>query len=159
MSDKRCSICLNPGLSEDAPVLTISGYGVPRCLCDDCAEKVDTVTKGRDTAAIYECISSLADTVAEKSAEDKIVFDTVSDLLDYAGDRAKKIEDGTWDFSLDEVSETVEELPEELLESEEDRLLDEQEAEMNKKLDKVLNWVYPIVFGIAVVLVVYFMLF
>ena len=159
MSDKRCSICLNSGLGEDAPVLTISGYGVPRCLCDDCAKQVDTVTRGRDTAEIYESIASLANTVADKSAEDKLVLDTVTDLLDYAKDRAKKIEDGSWDFSLDEVEETVEELPEELLESEEDKLLDEKEAEMNKKLDKVLNWVYPIVFGIAVVLVVYFMLF
>ena len=157
----RCSICLKENLKEDAPVLTISGYGIPRCLCDECAEKINILTYGKDVDAISEASRDITAEVAEKSVDDTIVYDAVTEILEYAADRVAKIKNGTWDFSLDEENgiEAVEELPEELLESEEDRLLDEKEAEQNKKIDKVLNWVYPIVFAILAVLAVYFMVF
>ena len=59
---------------------------------------------------------------------------------------------GTYDFALDEVEsdEGFDEIPEELQETEEDRLLDEKEAEANAKLDKFLNWAWV---GVAIAVV------
>lgn len=158
MSDNRCSICLKGGLKEDAPVLTISGYGVPRCLCDECAEKINIITYGREPGEISDTIKDIAAEVADKSAEDRFVYDTVVGMLEYASDRLDKIEKDSWDFALDgaESEEELEDIPEALKESEEDRLLDEVEAEKMKKMDKILNLVYPIAFVVLLGLLLYF---
>ena len=142
MQKKNCSVCLTGALSEDAPILAISGYGVPRCLCDSCAEKVNTVTYGKNYDEITKAMSEIAATVSEKSIDDQCVYDAVSEILEYGKDRAEKIKDGAWVFSLDKSEEELNEIPEELLESEEDKLLDKREEEMGKKIDKVMNWVY-----------------
>jgi hypothetical protein len=74
-------------------------------------------------------------------------------LLLKAAKRAAAIKDGEYDFALDEVAEQetaegeeategFDEIPEELLESEEDAELDRRDAEIGKKFDKVLNWVW-----------------
>ena len=61
----------------------------------------------------------------------------------FAAARANLIREGSYDFALDErEEETLEEIPEELLESEEDKALDEAEEEKLKKIDKVLSWVW-----------------
>ena len=71
---------------------------------------------------------------------DSFTLDTVNGIIAEATERAKKIEAGEYDFSLDEQGESFDELPEELRESEEDRLLDEKEAEKLAKFDKFFNW-------------------
>ena len=159
MDKKYCSVCLSGELSEDAPVLAISGYGVPRCLCDRCAEKIDIMTYGKDCGEIREAIGAIAAIVSEKSIDDQCVYDAVSEVINYAKDRADKIKDGSWDFELDKSEEEVTELPEELLESEEDKLLDKKEAEANKKLDKIMNWVYLGAILATVAFAVYYLFF
>ena len=54
-----------------------------------------------------------------------------------------KIKDGEYDFALDEAEEEegFDEIPEELLESEEDIALDKADEEKMKKFDKVYNYV------------------
>ena len=159
MENKRCSICGKGNLSEDAPILAISGYGIPRCLCDDCAERIHIITYGKDTEDVSSASLALTADVAEHSIDDDLVYNTVTELLEYASDRAKKINEGTWDFALDEAEEEPEELPEELLESEEDKLLDQKEKEQSKRVDKVMNWVYLGVVLATVAFMVYFLFF
>lgn len=156
MEDKRCAICLKGNLSEDAPVLTISGYGIPRCLCDDCAKKIDIITRSRDIDEISSASLEITEDVTKYSIDDDIVYKAVTEQLEYASDRVKKIKNGTWDFALDEIEEPSE-LPEELLESEEDKLLDQKEKEQSKRLDKIMNWVYLGVILAAVAFAVYFL--
>ena len=64
-------------------------------------------------------------------------------------DRAEKINKGEYDFSLDEnVEETGEDdIPEELLETEEDKALDERDEKRQKKFDKIFNIVALAVFA------------
>ena len=53
-----------------------------------------------------------------------------------------QIEDGSYDFTLDEQTEEEFELSEDMLETEEDRELDRIEEEREKRFDKILNWAW-----------------
>ena len=144
---KICSTCLSRIENENAPVLTMGAYGTPKLLCDDCAALVETMTFGRDYDEITAAINGLADVITKSNADDPVVVAAVTELLESSAKRAQQIKEGTYDFSLDETEEGYEELPEDLQETEEDRLLDEQEAEANAKFDKILNWLW-IGFGV-----------
>ena len=144
---KTCSTCLSRIENENAPVLTMGAYGTPKLLCDDCAALVETMTFGRDYDEITAAINGLADVITKSNADDPVVVAAVTELLENSAKRAQQIKEGTYDFSLDETEEGYEELPEDLQETEEDRLLDEQEAEANAKFDKILNWLW-IAFGV-----------
>ena len=76
-------------------------------------------------------------------------------MMRRAGERAAAIEKGTYDFSEDasEDEEEMIEIPEELRETEEDRALDEKDAEAEKKFDKIMNWAWA---GILAAFVIYF---
>lgn len=154
----KCAIC-NTLIENDNPnVLTVGAYGSPRCLCDCCAGDFDTVTGGAD----YEEISLAVDRISKKmmgNNPDAITVNTVSDILAEAGKRATAIKDGTYDFSLDKAeSDEPEILPEELLEDPEDAILDEKEAEKNKKFDKIFNIVAIVIFSILGAFFIYKML-
>ena len=145
---KICSTCLCRIENEDAPVLTMGAYGTPKLLCDDCAALVETMTQSRDYDEIAKAMSDLTDVIAKSNADDRVVVETVTELLEESAKRAQQIKDGTYDFSLDEVEEEgFDELPDDLQETEEDRLRDEKEAAANAKFEKVLNWLW-ITFGI-----------
>lgn len=141
---KNCCTCLARIESEDAPVLTMGAYGNPKLLCDECAELVETITLGRDYDEITEAMQSLTERMSSANVDDRVTVATVTDLLAESAKRAQKIKDGSYDFALDEAvdPEELEEIPEELRESEEDRLLDEKEAAANAKFDKFLNWMW-----------------
>ena len=65
--------------------------------------------------------------------------------------RAEKIKSGSYDFSEDTPCEDEDsEIPEELLETEEDRELDRKDKEAEARLDKFMNWAW-VGFGIAFV--------
>lgn len=137
---RKCCICDTPIAREDAPVLTIGGFGNPKWLCDSCEQLLDTVTLGRE----YSQISAGLDELGRRMGEcgpDKLTLDTVNGIVSAAAERAREIENGSYDFSLDEKNEDPEldELPPELLESEEDRELDRRDEEKNKKFDKFYN--------------------
>ena len=45
-----CSICGKPIERDDASVLTISGYGNPRYICDECEEQMDVAMTWKFTS-------------------------------------------------------------------------------------------------------------
>ena len=139
-----CSICGKAIEREDAPVLTISGYGNPRYLCDECSAEMDLAMSSRDPEEIEANIKVLGDKM--NACNDDHAAAAMYSFIGVACDRLVKIKEGTYDFSVDEkMKEMVEgessfdEIPEELQETEEDKLLDEKEAAANAKFDKLMN--------------------
>ena len=139
---KNCCTCLSRIENDYAPVLTMGAYGTPKLLCDDCAALVETITYGRDYDEITEAMSTLTDVISRYNADDRKVVATVTEILENGAKRAQQIKEGTYDFALDEVDEGFDEIPEELQETEEDRLLDEKEAKSNARMDQFINWMW-----------------
>ena len=151
-----CSICGKVIEREDAPVLTISGYGNPRYLCDECSGEMDVAMSAREVDEIEAAIKTLGDKM--NVCTDDHAVSALYSFIGVACDRRVKIKDGTYDFAIDErMKELAEEevafdeIPEELQETEEDKELDRREAEKQKKFDDIMNWVSLIAIGGAVV--------
>lgn len=159
MEDKRCAICLAKLEREDAPIIAMGGYGVPRYLCDECAADVERATEGRDFADIDAAMDRISEKLVKSNVDDPLLLTTLTGLLGAAAERAERIKEGTYDFDLEEGGVTkvsvgdeyedddtgvdiLEEIPEELLETEEDRLQDEADAALESKVNKVLDWVW-----------------
>ena len=149
---KICCTCLARIENEDAPVLTMGAYGNPKFLCDDCATLVETMTYGKEYDTVVAAMESLTQRMSTSNVDDRVTVATVTEMLSECAERAQKIKEGAYDFSLDEEkeSEGMDEIPEELRETEEDRLLDEKEALANAKFDKFMNWAW-IGVGVAAV--------
>ena len=144
-----CCTCLRRVENDDAPILTMGAYCTPKILCNDCAELVETVTLGRDYDRITEAMDSLTKRMSESNVDDRVTVETVTKMLEDGAKRALKIKAGEYDFALDEESgeesdelESFDEIPEELQETEEDRALDEKDAEANARFDKFMNWMW-----------------
>ena len=151
---KNCSICKRTVDTENAPILTMGGFGNPRFLCDECASDVEIALYARDTEKIEASMQNLSKKLAASSNDDGLTIETVSDIFAKAGERAKAIKDGTYDFSEDESEEEgFDEIPEELQESEEDAELDRKDVETAKKIDKISNW---ITLGVLVAALIFF---
>ena len=133
--NKRCSICGRITESETSAILVMGGFGNPKYLCCECSEDFDTATTATDYDSIKSAMDKIGARLAENNTEDATVLRAVDEIFTDAGARAEKIKDGTYDFSEDENPEESEDVPEELLESEEDRALDAKEAKANK------NWI------------------
>ena len=88
--------------------------------------------------------------MSSSNIDDRVTVATVTALLEDSAKRAQKIKEGTYDFALDEIEaeEGFDEIPDDLKETEEDRLLDEKDAAANAKFDKIMGWAW-VVFGIA----------
>ena len=88
-------------------------------------------------------IDSAIDRISKKMTsarvDDGLVLKTVSELMASARERREQIRLGEYDFSEDELPEENEEIPKELLESEEDVAAERLAAEKNKKYDKITN--------------------
>ena len=152
---KQCVICDKAIEREDAPILAMSGYGNPKLLCDECAEDIEIVTSERDCEKIAEAMARLSEKMANFDP-DSMTYAIVSGIMANAAERAKAIKDGTYDFALDEEEEeSFDEIPEELLETEEDRELDARDEERQRKFDSVFNWVSFILITAAVLFVLY----
>ena len=155
MNKGLCSICLKPIPTEDAPILTMGGFGNPRCLCKACAADIENATRGTDPALISEAVKRIVDNMSSNQIEDPLTLKTVTHLLAAAASRREKIKEGTYDFALDDADDGVlEEIPEDMLESEDDKRLDEEDEERAKRIDSVLNWVWIV----AIVGIVGFMI-
>ena len=152
---KNCSTCLRKIENEDAPVLTMGAYGTPKYLCDECAELIETITGGKDYDAITAAMQTLTDVMSASNVDDRVTMETVTDMLEQSAKRAQKIKEGTYDFSLDETDEGFDEIPDELQETEEDRLLDEKEKAANEKFDKFMNKLWIVLGAVAAVLILY----
>ena len=158
---KHCALCMQEVESDEPDILTIGGYGTPRYLCEDCASDIDTARMDRN----YDNIIAAMDRVAKKisaanTADDTVSMNTVKEIFTSANDRAEKIKDGTYDFSLDDEQHEEEfELTEEYAETEEDRELDRRDEEKQKRFDKIYGWVAAAVIIAALGFVVYKYLF
>jgi hypothetical protein len=130
---------------EDAPILAMGGAGYARVLCDECDSELQIATRGRDVEEIKDAINSLSDKLAN-GEPDGVTYRMMNEILITATQRAMEIKEGTYDFARDdeEDNEGFEEIPEELLESEEDIELDKKEEEKMKKFDKVYNIILTI---------------
>ncbi len=154
----KCAICNSVIERENPHVLTVGAYGTPRCLCDGCAGDFDIATGSADFGEISLAVDRISGKMTAGDP-DSITVNTVSEILEAAGKRASAIKDGTYDFSLDEIEpEETEELIEELEEDPEDAILDEKEAEKNKKFDKIFNIVAIVIFSILGAFFIYKML-
>lgn len=146
-----CSICGKPIERDDASVLTISGYGNPRYICDECEEQMDVAMTSRDIEEIEATIKVLGDKM--NACKDDYAVAAMYNFISVACDRLVKIKEGTYDFSVDEKMKELDEessfdeIPEELQETEEDRELDKRDAEKQKKFDEIMNWVSLIAIG------------
>ena len=147
MANKKCSLCLTPLEGDEADILTMGAYGNPKYLCPECAELLDKAMISTDYDEITDAIRALDGKLNKANIDDRFVSETVSEIFNSAAKRATEIKEGTYDFSLDEIKDEdeMDEIPEELEETEEDRLLDEKEAAATKKFDKIMTWVYAAV--------------
>ena len=155
MSKRKCALCLSEVNSEDAPILTMGAFGNPKYLCEECAELFDAATLGTDYEEITSAMNELTSRISKSNVDDQVVVDAITATFVDAAARANLIKEGRYDFSLDEVEEEMVEIPEELRESEEDRALDEKEAEEAKKADKVMNWVWLGVLVAAIAFIIW----
>ena len=142
---RKCTICHKEITTEDAPILVMGAYGIPKVLCDECSRDLDTVMVGKEYEGISEAMNRLGERMSE-SSPDAQTLGVVNSILENAAERAKQIRDGSYDFSLDEEegendANAFDEIPEELAETEEDREKDRIDEERNKKFDKYFNWV------------------
>jgi uncharacterized protein YlaI len=155
----HCALCGRIPEVEEPAVLTLGKYGKPRHLCEDCEAELDVATLGRDYDEIVDAIDRLGKKATTFGKDDPATLSTMKGILMNAAKRAAAIKDGEYDFDLDEnpappegeeETEGFDEIPEELRETEEDRIADEKEAAVNKKWDKIITIVAAVVF-IAVI--------
>lgn len=162
MSEKTkvCSICRKSIDREDAPVLTMGHFGNPRLLCPDCEVLIDTALKSKNAQSAEEAMAKLGETVGDKSVDDDAVIEAVEEIFKTATERAQAIKDGTYDFALDDSdsSDGFDEIPEELLETEEDKKQTEREEEVNRKFNKVMDIVTAVVFLAAAAVFVFYLI-
>ena len=145
-----CSVCGKDFESETPSVLTMGRSMTPRYICPDCEALMEEAIGATEPERIREAIATLGESLAHSDSDDTPVIIEVSSHLERAKTRLTKIEDGTYDFSLDESEEEEFELTEDLMETEEDRELDRREEEQEQRMNKVLNWLWVFV-GIGVV--------
>lgn len=141
--EKLCSICNKKVDSETAAILTIGGYGNPKYICEECDGDFAGATGAKDIEVIKASMDRISKKLTSSGQTDKLVLKSVGEIMEQASSRAQKIQGGDYDFSAEETEDSYEEqgIPEELKETEEDKELDRKEAERNKKIDKIINWV------------------
>jgi hypothetical protein len=77
---KHCCICNNTA-NEDGAILTISGYGNPRILCEECEKDIDTVKYSKELGEIETAMSSLADKLSFADALERQSFEATSESI------------------------------------------------------------------------------
>ncbi len=149
---KYCSICKLPIENEDAAVIAIGAYGTPKCICEKCENNIELATKSDDAEKAENAMRELGEALTKGNTGDTQIIDTVNSIIEEAAGRAEAIKRGEYDFTKDEEeSEPEFVIPEDMLESEEDRALDEKEAKTNKIVDTITAWVSGISFVAAIV--------
>ena len=137
----KCCICHTEGLTEDAPILTHGAYGHARCLCPSCAEILDRVTTSCEAEELRASLRALTDLRLSNGDLDRPCCVTLNAITRQASGRLAALLDGTYQPS-DTIEEGDGELPEELLETEEDRELDRRDDEREARLDRGFNYVW-----------------
>ena len=132
MANRNCCICQFPIDKDDAPVIAMSGYGNPKCACSSCEAIIETATTSHDPDEIAEACKELGEALTRGNTGDEQIIDSVNEIIRTANERGSAIRDGSYDFSLDEEGGEEFDIPEELLESEEDKAKDEHDAKISK---------------------------
>ena len=136
---KKCSLCTKRLEKEEPQILTVGSYGVARYLCDECAALLDKMTLSTEISDIKEAYDAVVEKMLYGPLIDESANETLQNMLVSAKERAEAIKNGTYDFSLDEPTDEMDDIPEELLETEEDIELDRKREQRAEKIDKVLN--------------------
>ena len=152
---KHCVICKRPIEKEDPAILMMGGYGVPKCICEECENTVDLLNESVDAAEIREGCRKLGEALTRGDTGDESVILTVNGIIAEAGEKAERIENGTYDPEEAKDEEEEFDITEDLQETEEDRKLDEEEARANKVYNTVSSWVAGIVIVIALGFFIY----
>ena len=152
--NKKCVICGKIITEESPAILTVGVYGDHGYICNECQALFDTATLGREYEKVAEAIETLCKIMVDSSPDSK-TFEVASAILSDAAERAKLIKAGEYDFSLDEEdSDELDEIPEELRETDEDKEKDRHDEERAKKFDKVFNYITAGVFIVAAILII-----
>ncbi len=159
--EKLCSICKVAVDSDDAPILAMGGFGNPRYLCKSCEQHLDGVTLGKNYDDIKKSMEILGERMTSSNIDDELTFDTMESIFESAKDRAERIKDGTYDFSCEDSNdEIVDDVPDDLKETEEDCRLDAEDEEEQKKqfersrkFDKL--FFYPLLGGMLIGMIAY----
>ena len=136
---KKCSLCTKRLEKEEPQILTVGSYGVARYLCDECAALLDKMTLSTEISDIKDAYDAVVEKMLDGPLIDESANETLQNMLVSAKERAEAIKNGTYDFSLDEPTDEMDDIPEELLETEEDIELDRKREQRAEKIDKVLN--------------------
>lgn len=152
--EQKCSICKSGVEEETASILAIGAAGTPRFLCEDCERDFDELVNGTESESIRAAMDRVGKNMLDSDVDDKVTFRTVQEIMESARERVRLIESGEYDFAINEENEADGEIPEEYLETEEDRELDRAEAEKNKKLDKITNWICLALGAVAIAILI-----
>ena len=145
----KCTVCNSQTRAEDAPILAFGVYGDHKVLCDECAADIEEASLSVDIDEIAAAMDRISKKMS-KNEPDGQTISTVTAIMEGCAERANAIKDGTYDFARDDkvaTAESFEDIPEELLETEEDRELTAEEEEKNKKFDKIYNIVASVIFA------------
>ena len=148
---KNCCICQAPITKENAPIIAMSAYGNPRCVCENCEAIIDSATLSHDPNEIVESCKSLGEALTRGNTCDERVIDAVNEIICEASIRCEKIANGNYDFSEDEAVGEAFEITDEIMESEEDRIKDEKDQKTAKIIDTIASWASGIILLGAVV--------
>ena len=152
---KNCCICKKAIDAENAAILAMGAYGSPKCVCEECEKNIEAATRSKDADAAADAIRKLGEALTVGNTGDPQIIETVNTILTEAAERAEAIKNGSYDFSNDEDAEPEFELSEDMMETEEDRALDEKEAKNNKIIDTVTGWICG---GVLVAAVIFFII-
>ena len=108
-----------------------------------------------DAAEIREGCRKLGEALTRGDTGDESVIVTVNEIIAEAGEKAERIENGTYDPEEAKDEEEEFDITEDLQETEEDRKLDEEEARANKVYNTVSSWVAGIIIVIALGFFIY----
>ena len=152
---RHCVICKRPIEKEEPAILMMGGYGVPKCICEECENTVDLLNESEDAGEIREGCRKLGEALTRGDTGDESVIVTVNEIIAEAGKKAESIENGTYDPNEEKEEEEEFDITEDLEETEEDRKLDEEEARANKIYNTVSSWVAGIIIVIALGFFIY----
>ncbi len=138
---KRCCICKKEIDGESAPILTMGGYGNPKQLCEECDAHIATVTESLDADQIGSGIAALGMALTQGDTDDPQIITIVTEILEEAKNKKDAIENGSYTPEEEDEPEEEFEITEDLMETEEDKLLDEEEARVSKKVDTITSWI------------------
>ncbi len=154
--EKLCSICKRSVDSESAAILTLGGFGNPKYLCDGCDADMADVTRGADAETVEAAMERIGKKMSAANIDDALTLKTVKEIMESAAERKEAIRRGEYDFESEkELDATEEAVPEELLESDEDKEADRIESEKNAKFDKIINAVSAVVFAGVLGFIIY----